>query len=374
MRTVARNPRTNPTRNRRSPSLPVLITVLVMLAAACGSGDGTGTTAGEPSNATSATAQPDDPGDEDLPTVVFQAFPADPAAIPLLVMQEQGLDREHGFIGELLTVDPDAAMTTFLIGESDVATEQDVVTTAIARQEGHETVAFYPVLNMATGIVVPEDSPYQSPEDLVGEQVGHFGVDSGTTTGIALMLNELYGIDVYSDYQLSEVGPEALPELLAGGEVEAIFNFQPLLVRATQITPGRYLFDSYTAWSEGPGDGWAPWLTNLTAKKEWIRDNPELALGVRDAWADAQQQIVDSNYELMSEEPYASFLELRNDEEVQGYIEYCQNIAPCFASSWTEDDLAKAEDWVVRMQAAGLLVEEVPEEPTAVILEDFLDQ
>jgi NitT/TauT family transport system substrate-binding protein len=367
MRISERKPEFHQGRRWGVRSLVALAAALAILAAACGPG------------ATTDTAADDEPtgdGEGELPTVVFQAFPADPAAIPLLVMQEQGLDREHGFVGELLTVDPDAAMSTFLIGESDVATEQDLVTTAIARQEGHETVAFYPVLNMATGIVVAEDSPYQSPEDLVGEQVGHFGVDSGTTTGIALMLSELHGVDVYSDYQLTEVGPEALPELLANGEVEAIFDFQPLLARAVLITPGRYLFDSYTAWSEGPGEGWAPWLTNLTAKKEWIRENPEVALGIREAWAQAQEQIVDSNYELLGEEPYASFLELRNEEELQAYIEYCQEIGPCFASEsdWTEEDLAKGEDWVARMQAAGLLVEEVPEEPTAVILEVFLNQ
>src|SRR5690606_6239281 len=107
----------------------------------------------------------------DLPTVVFQVFPADPAGVPVRIMQEEGLDEANGFKAELLEVDPDAAMETFLIGESDVATEQDVVTTAIARQEGHETVAFYPVLNLITGIVVPEDSPYQSPEDLAEEGV-----------------------------------------------------------------------------------------------------------------------------------------------------------------------------------------------------------
>jgi NitT/TauT family transport system substrate-binding protein len=361
-------------RRARQPSmwLTTLMIALILVLAGCA---GTVPPAQAPAPVEEGAAPAEAPEEaemaEELPTVIFQAFPADPAAIPLLIMQNEGIDEQYGFHGELLTVDPDAAMNTFLIGESDVATEQDIVTTAIARQEGHETVTFYPVLNMMTGIVVPEDSPYETPEDLVGEKVGHFGVDSGTTTGIAAMLKELYDINVYEDYDLREVGPEALPELLAGGEVEAIFDFQPLLVRAVLITPGRYLFHPYLEWSERTG-GWAPWLTNLVAKKEWIRNNPDLAIGVRDAWAEAQQMIIDSNYDLLGEDPYGSFLELRNEEELQGLIEYCRDMVPCYASSWTQDDLKQAQDWVKIMADNDLLVEEVPEEPVAVILEDFL--
>lgn len=352
---------------------------LTLLTVACSSDGEESPDADEPADDSSDDPESgagDEAGDgaEAAKNVVFQAFPADPAAIPVLIMQEEGIDEEYGFEAELLTVDPDAALNTFLIGESDVATEQDLVTTAIARQEGHESVAFYPVLNMATGIVVPGDSPYETPEDLVGANVGHFGVDSGTTTGIALMLSEIYDIDVFEDFELSEAGPEALPELLANGEVEAFMDFQPLLVRGVLLTEGEYLFDSYTEWSEGPGDGWAPWLTNLTARKEWIEEDPDLAVSVRDAWAEAQAIIIESNYDILEEEPYASALGLRDEEEVQGYITYCQEIAPCFADSWTEEDRAKGEEWVEMMQQAGFLVTEVPESPTAVDIEEYVEQ
>lgn len=311
----------------------------------------------------------------DLPTVVFQVFPADPAGVPVRLMQDEGLDEANGFKAELLEVDPDAAMETFLLGESDVATEQDVVTTAIARQEGHETVAFYPVLPLITGIVVPEDSPYQSPEDLAeeGARVAHFGVDSGTTTGIALALNELYDLDIYEEYELTEAGPEALPELLAGGEVDAIFDYQPLLVRAVNETPGRYLFNPYNEWAETHG-GWGPWLTNLTARKEWLDEDPDRALAVRDAFEEAQQMIIDSDFEILGEDTFAEWLNLRNEAEVEGFIEYCQEVVPCYTTEWTEDDLAQAENWVELMHENELLIEELPEEPVAVILENYFDQ
>ena len=58
-----------------------LMSVLALAGAACGGDDEEGGADGG-----------------DLPVITFQGFPADPAALPLLVMQEEGFDRENGFI------------------------------------------------------------------------------------------------------------------------------------------------------------------------------------------------------------------------------------------------------------------------------------
>lgn len=328
-----------------------LASALVLAAAACGGDDGGGA------------------GDGELPTIKFQGFPADPAALPLLVMQEEGFDRENGFIGEYLPVDPDAATNTFLIGESDIAMEQDGVNMTIVQQEGHQAVLFAPGLNMMTGIVVAQDSAYQDPTDLVGEKVGHFGVDSGTTSTIALMLQEIYGLNVFEEYDLRETGPEALPELLKSGEVEAIMDFEPLALRAVLETPGRYLFEPTKAWAEHTG-GWSPWLTNLAAREDWLQDNEEVAFGIRDAWMQGIQVLEDSNYEILRDEPYKSFLELKSDEELEAFIDYCVDL-PCFGTSWTEEDIQSLNDYLALFAANGILIEETAAEPVAVILEDY---
>jgi NitT/TauT family transport system substrate-binding protein len=311
-------------------------------------------------------------GEGERPTVVFQGFPADPAALPLLVMQEEGFDEENGFVGEYLAVDPDAATNTFLIGESDIAMEQDGINMTIVQQEGHEAVLFAPGLNMMTGIVVPEDSPYQDPTDLVGEKVGHFGVDSGTTSTIALMLREIYDLDVLSEYDLRETGPEALPELLKSGEVEAIFDFEPLALRAVLETPGRYLFEPAKAWAEHTG-GWSPWLTNLAATEEWLQENEDIAFGIRDAWMDGIAVLEESNYEILREEPYKSFLELKSDEELEAFIDYCVDL-PCFGTTWTEEDIQGLNEYLELFAQHDILIEETAEEPVAVILEDYFGE
>lgn len=308
-------------------------------------------------------------GTADLPTIRFQGLPADPAAIPMLVMQEEGLDEKHGFKAEFVEVDPDAAANTLLLGESDIAMEQDAVTMTLAQQEGEEGVVFFPVLNTMMSVVVPEDSSARAPEDLKGKRVGHFGVDSGTTSVIALMLEELYGIDVFEDYDLREAGPSALPQLLKGGQVDAIFDYEPLALRAVLETPGRYLFEPAKAWAERE-EGWSPYLTNLAARVDWLEENEELAIEAREAWMEAVEQIEETNYEIFAEEPYRSFLALTGEEELNAFIDYCADL-PCFLTSWTDEDIEKLNDWLALMAENDVLIEETPTEPVAVQLEEF---
>ncbi len=328
------------------------LTLAVCLIAACSSGEG-------------GAGGGDGGGD---PVVRMQGLPADPAALPLLVMQEQGLDEKHGFQAEFLEVDPDAAANTLLLGESDVAVEQDAVTMTLAQQQGEHAQVFFPVLNTMMSMVVLEDSPYQSPEDLIGKKVGHFGVDSGTTSVIALMLKELHGIDVFEDYDLREAGPAALPELLKSGEVDAIFDYEPLALRAVIEGPGRYLFEPAKAWAEKTG-GWSPYLTNLAARTDWLEENAELAVSVRDAWLEAVEYIESTDYQLFSEEPYREFLAPGSEEELEGFIDYCADL-PCFLTSWTQEDIDHLNDWLQLMVDNKVLIEQMPEQPIAVRLEE----
>jgi NitT/TauT family transport system substrate-binding protein len=358
------------TRNRPLFALLQLLVValLVTVLAACGDDDEPAADAGSTESDSTDDAASESDGGE-LPTVVFQAFPDDPAGVPVQVMEELGIDEKFGFDAELLLVDPDAAASTFLLGESDIATEQDIVNHTIAQAEGEKAVAFLGVLNTMVGVVSAEGSGIDAPEDLVGARIGHFGVDSGTTSIIAVMLKELYDIDVF-ELDLFEAGPAALPELLANGEVDAIFNYEPLALRAFVQTPGQYVFEPAKAWAEATG-GFSPWLTNLSAKVEWIEENPELAINVRDAFLEAMQEISDSDYEILREEPYVSQLGLADETELDAFVEYCVDL-PCYALGWTEDDLAGAEEWLQLLVDNEVLITELPAEPVAVILEDFI--
>lgn len=335
----------------RTLRLPATALAACLALSACGGG-------GE-------SAETDDSG---MPTVRFSAL-ADPAPLPVLVMQELGLDEEHGFNAEFIEVDPDAATSTFLLGESDIGVDQDAVSSAIANNEGHGVVSFYPALNNTAAIVVAADSPYQSPEDLVGKRVGHFGDDSGTTQAIAVSLEQAYGINPLEDYDMVQSSPAALPELLASGEVDAIFDFEPFGLRAIDQTPGRYLFQVTDYWQESAD--FSPPLAMLTAKSDWLADNADLAVEVQAAWKEAVQAIVDSDYQMFLEEPYASFLDVGSEQELQALADYCVEL-PCYASDWTQDDVDKQMDYLDLLVDQGAL-EELPEDAPVGVLDDLVN-
>jgi NitT/TauT family transport system substrate-binding protein len=341
--------------------ITVLTAALAMSvgAAACGSEGGSDSAGGNEGGGSGGAA----------PTVRFQGFVADPAAIPMLVMKERGIDKKHGFKAEFVEVDPDAAANTLLLGESDVAMEQDAVNMTLARQEGEKGVVFWPNLNTMMDVVVPKDSPAKHPSDLKGKKVGHFGIDSGTTSVISLMLKELYGIDVQDDYDMREAGPPALPELLKKGDVDAIFDYEPFGIRAVLETPGRYLFEPAKAWGEKTG-GWSPYLTNLAAREDWLRANEKTAFAVVEAWKESVKIIEDSGYRIFAEEPYKEFIDANSDEELNGFIEYCADL-PCFRTTWTQEDIDHYNEWLELLAKHDVLIEETADEPVVVTLEDF---
>lgn len=291
--------------------------------------------------------------EDGTPIVRIDGVVPDPMGIPVLLIKEMGLDEKHGFVLEYSEGDPAGGTTPFLRGQVQLG-PGDAVSAAIANLEGHDTVAYYPFMSHTASIVASADSGIQTPEDLVGKRVGHFGSDSGTTQAITLTLLDGWGIDVGTDLELVESAPEVLPELLAQGEVDAIFDYEPYGDRGIQLTDGVRVLSVADYWQESID--WTPPLAMLWSTREWLTDNPELAQSVQDAFAEAQDEIIATGYTVFREEPYAEFLDLADDGEMDRLIEYCVEL-PCYTNEWSESDAENMNAWIERMVEAGMLGE-----------------
>lgn len=305
-------------------------------------------------------------GEDGNQLVRFSGLP-DPAPLPVLVMQENGLDEKYGFSAEFIEIDPDVAATSFLMGESDIAIDQDAVSSAIANNEGHDVVSFYPALANTASIVTGPDSGIKTVEDLVGKRVGHFGMDSGTTQAIATSLKKGHGLDV-SSFELVQSAPASLPELLAAGEVDAIFDYEPYSSNAIKLTGGDYVFQVTPYWKEATG--WSPALAMLTAHREWLVGNPELARNVLMAWQEAEKMVADSDYQMFLQEPYATFLNRESEEELRTLAEYCAALE-CYSGEWSQSDVDQQLDYLDLMVEQGML-SAVPENAPAATLDGVL--
>jgi NitT/TauT family transport system substrate-binding protein len=320
-----------------------------------------------PDSEPAPTVEPDD-----LPVVRFQAVSGSLGGLPLMVMEQEGLDVANGFKGEFSYLDPDGAAENFLIGNADVNMGDDVTTAAIFRQEGFDVTAWYPVTNLHVSIVVLEDSAYESPEDLIGQKVGHFGIDSGATTYISTAVQEIYGFDPREEYELVESGPPALPELLASGEVEAIFIFEGHVSRAVVGGPGRILFQTHQEYSEHTG-GFAPNLTNLISTVDWLTENPELAYAVRDAIDQSIALIEESNYEVIGEPQYAEQLGLEDPAVIETLISNAAAI-PVFTTDWSDETIASSYEFLDLLVEDGTLLTEEPDDQVITTLEELVGE
>lgn len=341
---------------------------LALFAAACGGDDAEEAGGGNAGTSGEEGGAADDAGG-DLPTVTMQAIEGSVGGLPLMLMEAEGLDEKYGFDGDFQFLPHEGAWQNFLQGNSDVAVDNDIIGTAISRTEGFDVRAFYPVGNLYVGIIVPEDSPAQDPTDLIGQKVGYFGMDAGATNFLRVLLQEQYDIDITTDYELVQLEPPALVEVLAAGDIAAMFNFEAFTSRAVAEVPARWLLQAHEAYQEA-FDGFAPWITNMVASAEWLEDNPELAYAVRDAYDEALQMLEDSDYQIVNDPTYMEQLGVE-DQAVMDLLVENAATTPYFTNDWSPETIARAEEFLGMLADQDLLIEEVPE-GVMVTLEDFI--
>lgn len=304
---------------------------------------------------------------QDLPQVRMQAVAGSIGGVPMMIIEGEKLDEKFGFKGQFEYLPSDGLFQNFLIGNSDVSMDNDLLGVAIARAEGFDVSAFYPVGNLYLGIVVPGSSDAKTPEDLKGKKVGHFGADSGTTSFIRLIVQEMYGFDVLEEYEMSQVGPAALVQLLAKGEVDAIFNFEAFVSEAIVATDGRYLLQAHADYSKFNG-GFSPWITNMVAHGPWMKENPATAYAVRDAYDEAIRLLQDSNYEILRQ-PYITEKLGITDPKVLDQVIANGAAYDYFSNDWSDDKRTAALAFLGKLAEDGQVIESVPE-GTLITLED----
>lgn len=340
---------TQPTRPIRRLGLTSTLVGLILVVSAC-SGD-SGADGGD--------------SDQTLETVRIVSFNSGLGNVLSHAIEREGFDVANGFRGEFIRVDPAAATEVFLQGEADVTLQLDMLVSNLARTQGREVTVFAPDFTNNGSIIVREDSDITSPADLVGRRVGHFGLESGTTTIFRVLLGRDYGIVLTEDFDLVQAGAPALVELLAAGEVDAILDFTPFTERAMVEAGARVLLRA-----DDPAHGFVPGFAAVAAMESWLRENPELAYAVRQAVQDAVSFFHDSGYEKFREDPYADLLGV-SDEVLDVVIRRAQE-ARLMTNEWDSDTVQQARAFLREVAEQGIVFNDVPDDNVVVTLEELL--
>src|SRR5919106_803325 len=219
----------------------------------------------------------------DLPVVKIHALEGGLSSAALRIIEQNDFDTENGFEGEYFEVSGDASVQFLVQGESDVSFDGDPITAALLQSQGEDVTTFYPLSVQDASIVVPGDSEYQSAEDLLGERVGHDGLESGTMTAATVMLDQFDDIEITEDYDLQLVPEAALLRLVDRGEIEASFVAEPAVSQAAVEYGMRVIWGP--GWQEGQEkEEGSVWNITMMARQSWIEEKPELAGAMTAAW------------------------------------------------------------------------------------------
>ena len=360
-------------RRARTLFVPVLF-VLMLVLAAC-NGEEAVDAPEEDEVVDDDVDEPDDEDDaddeaaepEELPEVPVLAFNTGLGQLFMSAMETEGFDEANGFQGDFIYVEPAAATETFLQREAEVSIQMDPLVASIARNQGEEVSVVAPSLTNNASIIAGADSGIESPEDLVGATVGHFGMDSGTTSIMRVLLDRDWGIDLVEDVNLVEAGPPALVELLAAGEVDAILDFTPHSERALVDAGGEVILRA-----DDPDHGFIPGVAAVAVHEAWAQENPDLAQSVLDAVADACAFFVDSDYEVFRDQPYRDLLATQSDEELEQVISRAQEHG-LMSCDWDEQIVEEGREFLQQVADQGILFDEYPGDRTMLTLDEILD-
>lgn len=323
-----------------------LMAVSLLVAVACGGGEADETAGG-------------------LPVVKIHGLEGGLSSMALKIIEEQGFDEKNGFQGEYFEVSGDATVQFLLQGNSDVSFDGDPVTSALLRSQGHDITTFYPMVVQDVSLMVRGDSPHQTVQDLLGQRVGHDGLESGSMTAANIMLSEFEDIQITEDYDLQLVPEPALVRLLDRGELEASFMAQPFILTAELEFGMRPVWGpGWEEWEEARGG--RAWNISLMASEQWLRDNPELARGVTAAWDDAYEWITEDPERLRQ---FQELIGIDDPEVMDAFIELVKT-SEYFTNRWTEEDVEAATAFQQFAAEEGTVIQEAPE-GSAIRLDDL---
>lgn len=211
------------------------------------------------------------------PVTFVQPNPSSISSFPVFVAQGEGFFADEGLDVTVQTVDGSGAAVQVLAAGQAQFSRPGPGVVLNARARGEDIVFIYNFAARSNfGVVVPEDSPIQSPSDLQGEVIGVATAD-GAEVGFVRNVMLGSGLTEGTDFEFLSVGDGGpASAAFSRGDIAAytasladaaILNLRGINVR--DITPPEY--------QKFFGNG-------IATTGDLIRENPELVEGFIRAW------------------------------------------------------------------------------------------
>ncbi len=212
-----------------------------------------------------------------------------------------------------------------------------------ARRDDEDIVLIGPTETIINGAFVPEDSDIEGPEDFEGAKIGLPFQDSGTTMLMSSMVQDEY------EYNIEEIadevvysGPATLWNLMTEqGDLDVMFQFTGFTVQGrAEGSPVRQVFNPNEYWQERTGGN--ALISFWAARRSWLEENPETALGFLRGWENASEYATNNTTEVTDK--YGPLAGFNTDEQKQVFENVLQGGALPSPTDWDEEMISNQFD------------------------------
>lgn len=193
--------------------------------------------------------------------------------LPALVISQQKLDEKHGLKIDWVRLDQNALQKAFALRQFDVSFAEVALDLIRQRARGDKVRSVYGGIMANVYIVAKKDAPYRNFGELKGKKVGLYSLTSGSTAGLIKIVRERWKLDLRKDFELVVAPPPVLAGLLQKGDIEAMVNVDPLVLRVLESGGYKQIMDLDQEWQALTGSRLL--VTTIAAWDDYIQKNSD---------------------------------------------------------------------------------------------------
>lgn len=268
------------------------------------------------------------------------------------LIERHGFNTDPSLKLNWVTADPGKMQVQLSAGSLDVGVFGAVgLATLINR--GSDIVLFGPALNNHGRWLVPADSPYRQPTDLIGKTIATTA-ESSETYQQARIAASLIGVDLKKDVKVVHGSPTANLALFERGDVDAIITLEPTATRLV-ARGAREIARVADIWKQATGQKDDPILLGLAASRSWYEANRATAARLTALFQRVNGFVRREPSSLLA---IAGEVGLKADETKAAEL-LPSRLAPAYATRWDETVFAVIDKQIEVAAKLGV-IERIP--------------
>jgi ABC-type nitrate/sulfonate/bicarbonate transport system substrate-binding protein len=173
--------------------------------------------------------------------------------LPALVISQQKLDEKQGLKIEWVRLDQNALQKAFALRQFDVSFAEVASDLIRQRARGDKVTSVYCGIMANVYVLTKKDAPYKTFGDLKGKKVGLYSLTSSSTAALVKIVRDRWKLDLRKDFEPVVAPPPVLVGLLQKGDIEAMVNVDPLVLRTLAGGGYREIMDLDGEWQSLTG-------------------------------------------------------------------------------------------------------------------------